>query len=270
MPKIKGGYILQPRAIDDAWIAKSPPHIREIWLYLLRKANHADCPKYKLKRGQLRTSYREIIDDLSWTVGYRKESYKRTNCETAMRALTREGMITTAKSIRGMVVTICKYDFYQNPKNYEVDTEVDTEVDNENINESTRYTRRIKNDKNDKNIIKKEPINPISDLRDKFELSLDWAGLLNDWLEYKKAKGQTYKSDRSIKSFITKLRNLSNSDWFIAKQIVEDSMANNWAGIFKLKNNENNGITAKQQQRHKVAGDVYQDLLSNVFSENDK
>ena len=115
--------------------------------------------------------------------------------------------------------------------------------------------------------------NPISDLRDKFELSLDWAGLLNDWLEYKKAKGQTYKSDRSIKSFITKLRNLSNSDWFIAKQIVEDSMANNWAGIFKLKNNENNGnngITAKQQQRHKVAGDVYQDLLSNVFSENDK
>ena len=168
MPKIKGGYILQPRAIDDAWIAKSPPHIREIWLYLLRKANHADCPKYKLKRGQLRTSYREIIDDLSWTVGYRKESYKRTNCETAMRALTREGMITTSKSIRGMVITICKYDFYQNPKNYEVDTEVDNEVDNENINESTRYTRRIKNDKNEtSNTSSNLPFSDFWDLYDK-------------------------------------------------------------------------------------------------------
>lgn len=115
--------------------------------------------------------------------------------------------------------------------------------------------------------------NPISDLREKFELSLDWAGLLNDWLEYKKAKGQTYKSDRSIKSFITKLQNLSNSDWVIAKQIIEDSMANNWAGIFKLKNNENNGnnqITAKERQRQQVAVDVGQGFLQRLYDEQNQ
>ena len=151
MPKIKGGYILQPRAIDQSSIAKSPPHVREIWLYILRRANHADCPEQRLRRGQLRTSYREILADLSWTVGYRKESYKKTQCEIAMRVLTREGMITTAKSTRGMVITVCKYDYYQNPDHYVVDKVVDNEVDNETDNESTGNTRRIKNDKNDKN-----------------------------------------------------------------------------------------------------------------------
>ena len=69
---IKGGYILQPRRIDESDIMDSPPHVREIWAYILRKANHSDTDKFK--RGQLFTSYKQIINDLSWHVGYRKET----------------------------------------------------------------------------------------------------------------------------------------------------------------------------------------------------
>ena len=293
MPKIKGGYILQPRAIDDAWIAKSPPHIREIWLYLLRKANHADCPKYKLKRGQLRTSYREIIDDLSWTVGYRKESYKRTNCETAMRALTREGMITTAKSTRGMVITICKYDFYQNPKNYEVDTEVDDEVDNENINESTRYTRRIKNDKNDKNntpIFSKEKTiaTPVKILHvDVEEVYKKYPTkcLIRGASTGKGAKDKTkikallkqysknelletielYVNDcvatnTYMKNFSTFLNNLPSIESF------EGSNSN----YINNNNNGNNQITAKERQRQQVAIDVGRGILQDIYDEQNQ
>lgn len=296
MPKIKGGYILQPRAIDDAWIAKSPPHIREIWLYLLRKANHADCPKYKLKRGQLRTSYREIIDDLSWTVGYRKESYKRTNCETAMRALTREGMITTAKSTRGMVITICKYDFYQNPKNYEVDTEVDTEVDNENINESTRYTRRIKNDNNDnKNTDTKVS---LSNAKHSTQEKIDYDEVVNFFNS--KTNGvfgfvRLPISDKRKSAIRARIREhgkiafgevvakATNSDflkgstrfkatfdWIIKPDNFSKILEGNYDNRKNNENNGNNGITAKQQQRQKVAVNVYQDLLNDVFSESDK
>ncbi len=97
--------------------------MREIWLYLLRKANHSDVNVHGtvIKRGQLVTRYSDILDDLSWYVGFRKESYKRHHCETAMKLLTREQMITTTRTTRGMIVTICNYDYYQTPENYETD-----------------------------------------------------------------------------------------------------------------------------------------------------
>lgn len=58
---------------------------------------------------------------------------------------------------------------------------------------------------------------------------------ITKWLKYKSEKGQTYKST-GLKSFINKLTKLSNSDGDIADLIIEQSMSNNWAGIFELKN----------------------------------
>ena len=122
---IKGGYILVSRRIDGSKISEFPPHVREIWLYLLRRANHADriVSGMTIKRGQLLTSYKEIINDLSWFVGYRKEGYKKHHCETATKLLTKELMVTTTKTTRGILVTVCNYDYYQNSKNYETDSE---------------------------------------------------------------------------------------------------------------------------------------------------
>ena len=138
---IKGGYILQPRKIDESDIQECPPHVREIWLYLLRKANHKDTPNKKLQKGQLLTSYKKIINDLSWKVGYRTESYKKHHCETAMKVLTRLNMITTTKTTRGIIVTICNYEYYQNPKNYE----------NHNGNDNKTTTKPQSTDTIDKN-----------------------------------------------------------------------------------------------------------------------
>lgn len=147
---IKGGYILQPRIIDESKISGYPPHVREIWLYLLRKANHKDMISYgvTIKRGQLKTSYRGIISDLSWFVGYRKESYKKHHCETAMKLLVKEQMVTITKTTRGMVVTICNYDYYQDPKNYETDSE----TYNETTTEPQSTDTINKNEKNGSNI----------------------------------------------------------------------------------------------------------------------
>ena len=125
METIKGGYVLQPRSFDQSEVSKFPPHVREIFLYLIRKANHKNVEGRKLARGQLLTSYKQIINDLSWYVGYRKESYKKHHCETAMKLLTKQHMVTTTKTTRGMIVTVCNYDFYQSPKSYETDSESD-------------------------------------------------------------------------------------------------------------------------------------------------
>lgn len=54
------------------------------------------------------------------------------------------------------------------------------------------------------------------------------------WLDYKRSRGEKYKSPQSLAMFAKKLNELSNGDADIAQKIIEQSMANNWAGIFAL------------------------------------
>ena len=117
---------MKARKVQESWIAKAPPHVREIWDFIIMKANYKDCGE--IKRGQLLTTYSEIQEGLAWFVGYRKESYKKHHCEIAMKALTRERMIATTKTTRGMVITVLNYDKYQDPKNYERYGENDNET----------------------------------------------------------------------------------------------------------------------------------------------
>ncbi len=116
---IEGGYILQPRQFYKSMAAKFPPHVREIWFYLLQKANYFPDGNMKISRGECLITYKQIQEDLSWFVGYRKETYKKHHCEIAMKLLRKHHMITTAKTTRGIRVTICNYNYYQNADNYE-------------------------------------------------------------------------------------------------------------------------------------------------------
>ena len=61
-------------------------------------------------------------------------------------------------------------------------------------------------------------------------------GVMDRWLEYKRARGQTYKSEASIKTCYKKLLEMSGDDPVKAEAIVENSIANNYAGLFPLKN----------------------------------
>lgn len=121
MAKIKGGYYIKARCVQESEIATAPPHIRETWDWFLRKANHSTEKRYGhvLERGQLLCTYSDILEGLHWMVGWRKQTYTKGNCETAMKYLKKTGRVTTRKTTRGMVVTLCNYEYYQNPKNYE-------------------------------------------------------------------------------------------------------------------------------------------------------
>lgn len=59
------------------------------------------------------------------------------------------------------------------------------------------------------------------------------------WLAYKKEKAQSYKPT-GFKTFYKKLCELSGNNPQVAMAIIEQSMSNNYAGIFPLKNNNNN------------------------------
>ncbi len=61
-----------------------------------------------------------------------------------------------------------------------------------------------------------------------------WEALIESWLDYKRSRSENYKSELSVKKFHTMLRNYSRGDPGLARQIIDKSIANNWAGIFEL------------------------------------
>lgn len=92
-------------------------------------------------------------DCCSYKVGYRLERPSIDQIRSAYEALTKATMITTAKTTRGLIITICNYDFYQNPTNYETHNENPTKTLRSQSTPHTIY-KNVKNDKNEKKFIK--------------------------------------------------------------------------------------------------------------------
>lgn len=63
---------------------------------------------------------------------------------------------------------------------------------------------------------------------------------MTDWLLYKRERKQSYNSEISIKKCYNKLLELSEGDAKTAQAIVDQSIANNWSGLFPLRNERTN------------------------------
>jgi len=145
---IMGGYYLKARKIKDSDISRASPCTREMWDIIMRECLFRDTSKNTLKRGQWLTDRKTILDALAWNVGYRKVTYSVGKYEAAMKVLKKHGMITVTKTVRGIIITVCNYDYYQDPKNYEYRSE----ACDEDGNKTERYS---KNDKNKEEELRK-------------------------------------------------------------------------------------------------------------------
>jgi hypothetical protein len=92
------------------------------------------------------------------------------------------------------------------------------------------------------------------------------------WLAYKKEKGKMYKPI-GFKNFYKKLCELSGNNPQIAMTIIEQSMANNYEGIFPLRNNNNNygreTITDKIRRTVEEANAFSQQLTDRIGNQAD-
>lgn len=66
-------------------------------------------------------------------------------------------------------------------------------------------------------------------------VSSEYMEAFQEWLDYKKERKDTYKTQMGVKKCYSLLLNLSGNNPAVAKQIVDQSIANNWAGLFELK-----------------------------------
>ena len=126
------GYILESRRILESDIWSKPPMYFKVWHYLLLNAQYTE---YRgMKRGQLFTSINDIREACAYYVGYRKVvptkkeiwgiiNWLRNPHEGDIERNDESTMIKTTKGTHGMLVTICNFNYYQNPSNYERNTE---------------------------------------------------------------------------------------------------------------------------------------------------
>lgn len=168
---IEGGFILKARAIFNSEVAHAPPHVREVWDWLLLNANHK--PQISsgrlIGRGQLWTSYDEIREALHWYVGFRKCRYSKAQICQAIRTTRKGSMITTLKTTRGMVVTIVNYDKYQDPEMYDRNNDRNNDrntrgstINKKEEEEKKRYTSVYLSSKDDAK--RNVPVQEIVDL----------------------------------------------------------------------------------------------------------
>lgn len=60
---------------------------------------------------------------------------------------------------------------------------------------------------------------------------------MQKWIDYKKSRGEKYKTEQSLMVCAKKLHELSGGNALNADAIIEQSIANNYAGLFPLKQN---------------------------------
>lgn len=155
--KIEGGYILLSRKLIESEIMKKPPLYLKVWIWLLLKAQHHDYRD--LKRGEYKTSIPEIIEAMSYKVGYRisrptkKEifgilEWLRNPYEGDMKGYNEGNMMVTTKVTHGFVYNIVNYSTYQNPDNYEGNNEGLAKVTTKVARRERQGNNTNKNDKN--------------------------------------------------------------------------------------------------------------------------
>ena len=142
---IPGGYILFARQ-QLKLLADMPLLDRTLWVWLCCEANHGNYAG--LARGELVTTIEEIQTSMRYSVGY---SFRKPSIYAVRRVLQRfseRNMIATRTTTRGLVITICEYDFYQNPGNYECNSSANVSAI---TSAETSHCDKQECNKNDKN-----------------------------------------------------------------------------------------------------------------------
>ena len=233
------GYIKLYRQVMK-WEWYDDANTFRLFIHLLLKANYEDAQwrGLTIKRGQLFTSIGHLSHEL-------KISDKAIRI--ALDKLIKTKEVASKGANNGTMITICKYDIYQSSFNTEGQTDGQTRGERGAINNNNNNNKEKKNKEIDLSFLQK-----------------DFIPIVEKWLIYKKEKKQEYKGQTSIKTFCKKLIEYSNGDAIIAEAIIEQSIANNWAGIFELKNNNNenkqrNGLDADAQWRAEMEASIARD-----------
>lgn len=218
------GWIKIHRKIKDNWVWKNPIYLKG-WLYILIEASYNNDDSL----GQLMLPIGELAKEMgcNYFTAYR-----------FIQKLQSEGMVIygekddlqSKSQNKVQKLTICKYEEYQALLQSKVQSKVQNKA-----KENTPIPLKENNNKENK----EPPYNPPRgyEIFDFSFIEIDYKGPFYQWLDYKRERKEKYKTQKSIELAYSKMKKLSDNNPDAAMMIVEESMANNWQGLFALKNN---------------------------------
>ena len=211
-------------------------NVVRLFLHLLMTANIEDKEwnGMTIKRGQVVTSIAKLANELGLTP---------MQVRTSKITLKLTGEITIKTTSRFSVITICKFDDYQvcEQKQQQAGQQAKQQAKQQQLKKNNRKKEIIKTSTN---VDAKRPSFVEPAFEEPFSM----------WLEYKHQRNETYKSETSLKVCYNRLVRYAGGDPETAKAIVEQSMANNWAGLYELK--EENGNGNNQQRKKQQPGQI--------------
>jgi hypothetical protein len=230
----------------------------EAWLWIIENAYFFCCEKFidnkyrVIPRGYLDTTIEQLSFNFKWdrrtTEAFLKLLEKQQQIARFKTSKTRKACtlikVSNYNAFQPVIADKCKLKCKLKCQSYcKTQCKLECTPNNKGIK------KKGKND-NNINLLRKL-------IKDGFEVSKKFEPLVEQWLNYKMDKKQSYKSTQSLKAFYNKLNEYSGGCSKRAKHIIEQSIANNWAGIFELKESGNVTKTAYKEEE-----EVNYELLS--------
>lgn len=213
---------LRKKILDWEWY--SNVGIRSVFIHCLLKASWCDTSFQGVKfgRGQLIETNEEFAKELGISV---------QTVKTSLDHLKKSGELTFVKSRGRRIITVVKYDYYQQTN---LGSTCESALDQPQTNlESTSFNKdkEIKERKERKN--NKPSISPFEEL-EKTDLSENIKVCLREWFEYKKQrKEKSYQTEMGFKKFITQVRGAvsDHGEEKVIKQF-DYAMSRGWSGAY--------------------------------------
>ncbi len=232
------GYIQLPRIIKDEELyfrERFTAALAYIDLFFLaawtKRSFIIRGNEVTIERGQIAISEQNLANRWRWS---------RNTVRKFLTELQKEGKIEQQKSRIINVITL-KYYCYSEQQN-----EQQSEQQNEQPN-----INNIEINIKDKKLSQKEiSLDFVPDYVD-----FDFRDLYIEWMRYRKQIGKPYKSDIGRKRFYNQLIGLSGGDTNKARLIIEQSEANEWQGIFNLKQDNNYGNSNSRSNNRPTPND---------------
>lgn len=266
------GWIMVHRKIENSWIYSGKPFDKcHAWLDLLIHTNHsdkkinADGKPYLVKRGQYITSIKILSERWGWS---------RNKVKRFLDVLEADNMVITERTNRWTSVTVVNYSVYQTscklnePPNELPDEPPDEPpdelADGHQMNHQMNHKQELNNVNNDKNEKNEKNINTRAcggKPKSKKPVYFPNDELLNEAFEsFIEMRNKIKKpmTDRAIDLAIKKLKDFATiqstgeMDNELAIKIINQSIFNNWQGLYELK--DNNGWVNRNNTSRNNAG----------------
>lgn len=216
-PPVNGGKFLMERRTVKALLEMSPLAVK-LFMWLLARANFRD--RDKLRRGQCVATIAEMQDALTYYAGFRRVAPTHEQCRSAYEALRQAAMITTAKTTRGMIVTICNYAEMQEMKKRETRNETRNETGTK-PGGRPHDTERNMNERNERKTTASAGI-----------VLPDWLPI-DSWLAFVEMRKKLKKpmTGHAMQLAIQKLGALRNAGHDVGA-IIDSSVLNGWQDLY--------------------------------------